>query len=493
MIASNYIIRNQNADWLIRRLLITIILFKQGTIKLMSLQIVILAAGQGKRMFSSTPKVLHQLAGKSMLERVVETAQELKPEAIHIIYGHGGEKIKAALPDLPVNWVLQKEQLGTGHALMQALPHIPSEAQVLVLSADVPLIQSETLAVLIKASSESIHKTSSLCLIVTRFDNPEGLGRIERNEHGEIIAIVEEKDATELQRQIKEIYSGICCAKAADLARWLPKLSSDNAQGEYYLTAIIALAVEERLPIHSIDAAYPMEIQGVNNRLQLQQLERVWQERFAEKLMMSGVGIADGKRIDVRGELICAKDVYIDVNTLFSGRVILGEGVRIGPNCNLNNVTVGAHCEIHANSVLDGCVLGNNCQIGPFARLRPGTDLADNCKIGNFVETKKAIFGIGSKASHLTYLGDVTIGKAVNIGAGTITCNYDGANKYQTIIEDGAFIGSDTQLVAPVTVGANATIGAGSTIRRDAPAGELTLTESKQKTVKGWKRPVKKS
>ncbi|MCC5014557.1 MULTISPECIES: bifunctional UDP-N-acetylglucosamine diphosphorylase/glucosamine-1-phosphate N-acetyltransferase GlmU [unclassified Legionella] len=459
----------------------------------MTLQIIILAAGQGKRMYSSTPKVLHKIAGKPMLVRVVETAQQLNPEAIYVVYGHGGEQIKAALPDLPVNWVLQKDQLGTGHAVMQALPHIPLDSQVLILSADVPLIEAKTLQNLIDKHHAAPAPANSLSLLLAKLDNPTGLGRIVRNAQGDISAIVEEKDATAEQKQIQEIYSGICCVQAADLARWLPQLGCNNAQGEYYLTEIIAMAVNEQQVITSLQTPNLMEIQGVNDRLQLQQLERIWQQRLARQLMLSGVSLADANRFDVRGELHCGQDVFIDVNNVFSGKVVLGNGCSIGPNCILHNVTLGAHCEILANSVLEDCHIGESCHIGPFARLRPGTQLANDCKIGNFVETKKAVFGEGSKASHLSYLGDVTLGKEVNIGAGTITCNYDGANKHQTIIEDGVFVGSDTQLVAPVTVGANATIGAGSTIRKNVPANELTLTESKQKTITGWKRPVKKS
>lgn len=458
----------------------------------MNLQIIILAAGQGKRMYSNTPKVLHRLAGKPMLARVVETAQQLQPQAIHVIYGHGGEQIINSLSDLSVNWVYQPEQLGTGHAVMQALPHIPLDAQVLVLSADVPLIQSKTLQSLIEHATTKNHNQSALALLVAEIENPHGLGRIVRNNQGEIISIVEEKDANEQVKQIKEIYSGICTASASDLARWLPQLSNDNAQKEYYFTEIIALAVKSNTAILSFTVQNDFEVQGVNNRLQLQQLERIWQKNEAEQLLLSGVSLADAHRFDVRGELICGKDVFIDINCVFSGKVIIGDGCTIGPNCMLTDVSIGAGSTIHANSLLEGCFIEDNCQIGPFARLRAGTKLARNCKIGNFVETKKAAFDEGSKASHLSYLGDVTIGKQVNIGAGTITCNYDGVNKYQTIIEDGAFIGSDTQLVAPVKVGANATIGAGSTLRKDAPAEELTITESKQKTVYGWKRPVKK-
>ena len=451
----------------------------------MSLHIVILAAGQGKRMLSATSKVLHKLGGKSMLERVVETAGCLQPDGIHVIFGHGGEQIRNALPDLPVNWVCQAEQLGTGHAVMQALTHIPSTSQILVLSADVPLIQVETLHALINCCKPA----RSLGLLLATIADPHGLGRIVRNEHGEIYAIIEEKDASVQQREIKEIYSGICCATAADLNRWLPALNSNNAQGEYYLTEIIAMAVAEDVPVVSIQATDCMEIQGVNNRLQLQQLERIWQTRIATQLMHAGVTLADAARIDVRGELQCGTDIFIDVNTVFAGHVVIGNGSTIGPNCVLTNVTLGEHCEILPNSVLDKCSIGDGCHVGPFARIRPGTVLAAGCKIGNFVETKNAVFGEGSKASHLSYLGDVTIGKQVNIGAGTITCNYDGVNKHHTVIQDGAFIGSDTQLVAPVTVGKHAVIGAGTTLRKDAPANELTLTASTQKTLYGWKRP----
>lgn len=458
----------------------------------MNLQIIILAAGQGKRMYSNTPKVLHPVAGRAMLARVVDTAMQLNPRQIHVIYGHGGEQIKAALHHLPVNWVEQAEQLGTGHAVMQALPFIPSDAHVLILSADVPLIHAETLRALI-ASTTTKEPQNTLALLVAEVADPTGLGRIVRNNMDEICSIVEEKDANEQEKNIKEIYSGICAANAADLARWLPQLGNSNAQGEYYLTEIIALAVAEHTAITSLATADIMEIQGVNNRLQLQQLERVWQQREAQRLLESGVMIADAHRFDLRGELQCGKDVFIDINCVFTGTVRIGDGCVIGPNCSLNNVSLGANCTILANSVLEGCTIDRDCDIGPFARLRPGTELAADCKIGNFVETKKALFGQGSKASHLSYLGDVRLGQQVNIGAGTITCNYDGANKHETIIEDNVFIGSDTQLIAPVIIGAGATIGAGSTIRKNVPADELTLTESKQKTVHGWTRPLKKS
>ncbi|HBI22486.1 MAG TPA: UDP-N-acetylglucosamine diphosphorylase/glucosamine-1-phosphate N-acetyltransferase, partial [Legionella sp.] len=364
---------------------------------------------------------------------------------------------------------------------------IPDGSRVLVLSADVPLIQVDTLHTLIQQSEH----VPSLGLLLASFDDPTGLGRILRNARGDIQAIIEEKDATPEQRAIQEIYSGICCAIAGDLKRWLPALNQKNAQGEYYLTDIIAHAVAECLPIVSLQATDGMEIQGVNNRAQLHQLERIWQTRIAAQLMQAGVTLADASRIDVRGTLNCGMDVFIDVNNVFEGRVTIGDDCTIGPNCVLTDVTLGANCTIFPNSVLEHCTIGDGCHIGPFARMRPGTVLADKCKIGNFVETKNAVFDTHSKASHLSYLGDVTIGKHVNIGAGTITCNYDGVNKHQTIIKDGAFIGSDTQLVAPVTIGEHATIGAGSTIRKNAPAGELTLSASKQQTIYGWTRPTK--
>ncbi len=457
----------------------------------MSLHIVILAAGQGKRMYSKTPKVLHKLGGQPMLARVVNTARGLNPDGIHVIIGHGGERIREALPTLPVNWIVQATQLGTGHAVLQALPHIPPASLVLVLYADVPLIQVETLRMLISRCKPPAEHAVPLALLLASVDDPTGLGRIVRDTQGHIDAIIEEKDATIEQQKINEIYTGICCATSTDLARWLPKLNRNNAQGEYYLTEIIAMAVAESLPINSLQVSDCIETQGVNNRLQLQELERVWQRRIASQLMLAGVTLADAARIDVRGDLQCGMDVFIDVNTIFAGKVTIGDGSSIGANCSLKDVTIGAHCEILANSVLEHCHIGDDCHVGPFARLRPGTQLATGCKIGNFVETKNAVFGCDSKASHLSYLGDVTIGKKVNIGAGTITCNYDGANKHQTIIEDGVFIGSDTQLIAPVTVGENATIGAGSTIRKNVPAGELTLTEAKQKTIYGWTRPKK--
>jgi len=458
----------------------------------MSLHVVILAAGNGTRMRSATPKVLHKIAGKPMLERVLDTATALEPDGIYVIIGYEGKRIQQAFKDRAVNWVWQNEQLGTGHAVMQALPHIPEEGLVLVLSADVPLIRLDLLqAMVAQATPASPSRKAPLALLLALLSNPAGLGRVIRDVNGSIRGVVEEKDATDAERSIQEIYSGTCCAAASDLAVWLPKLSDLNVQKEYYLTDIMRMAAEEHCPITCVHAPASWMIQGVNDRVQLEGLERVWQERRAVELMLSGVTLADRTRLDIRGELMCEEDVYLDVNVVFEGTVQLGRGCRIGPHCVLTNVTLGDNTVIEAHSVLDGCVVGDDCNIGPFARIRPGTVLGHRCKIGNFVETKKAVFDEGSKASHLSYLGDVTVGKQVNIGAGTITCNYDGVNKHQTVIEDGAFIGSDTQLVAPVTVGKNATIGAGSTIRKSAPAGGLTLTVSQQKTLSGWTRPEK--
>lgn len=451
----------------------------------MSLHIIILAAGLGKRMFSETPKVLHPLAGKPLLAHVIETALQLAPQAIHVVYGHGGAQLQKTLAQYPIDWVLQTEQLGTGHAVQQAMQHIPHDSTVLILSGDVPLIQSKTLCSLI----DILDNKPGLALLLATLENPFGLGRILRDKLGDIETIIEEKDATSAQRQIQEIYSGICCAHSNDLQRWLPKLTNHNQQQEYYLTDIIAMAAAEKLPIQGIACANLYEIQGVNNRLQLQQLERIWQQHQAEQLLLNGVSIADMNRIDIRGNLHCEQDVFIDINCIFIGEVILQSGAQIGPHCVIMNSTIGKNSVIQPHSILENCTIDEDCHIGPFARLRPGTQLAQGCKIGNFVETKNARFGQHTKASHLSYLGDVTIGEGVNIGAGTITCNYDGVNKHHTIIEDGAFIGSDTQLVAPVTVGKNATLGAGCTLRENAPDNALTITLSKQKTIYGWTRP----
>ncbi|MCX7118126.1 MAG: bifunctional UDP-N-acetylglucosamine diphosphorylase/glucosamine-1-phosphate N-acetyltransferase GlmU [Legionellales bacterium] len=457
----------------------------------MSLHIVILAAGAGKRMHSSLPKVLHHVGGKPMLEHVLELALGLKPEGIHIIIGHGGDKVRAAFPHVPVHWIHQQEQLGTGHALMQALPHIPETSLVLVLYGDVPLLPRDLLLSLITKGHSSLAQGSSLVLLLANLPDPTGLGRIIRDEQQRIVGIVEEKDASVEERLQKEIYSGICCVSAACLNRWLPQLQPHNAQGEYYLTDIVKYAVVEGLHVGEQFVIDPLDICGVNDKVHLQHVERIWQSRVALEMMLQGVTLADSDRIDVRGELTVGKDVFIDFNTLFEGKVVIGAGSHIGPNCSLKNVTLGTNCDILAHCVLEDCHVGDHCQIGPFARLRPGTHLEAGCKIGNFVETKNASFGRGCKANHLSYLGDVTMGEHVNIGAGTITCNYDGAYKHQTTIEDDVFVGSDTQLIAPVTVGKNATIAAGSTIRKNVPPNGLTLTEAKQKTIPGWVRPKK--
>lgn len=454
----------------------------------MALHVIILAAGLGQRMHSDIPKVLHTIAGRSMLEHIIATAQALQPEKIHVVIGHDADTIRTACQHISVNWITQTKQLGTGHAVLQALPHIPDNAHVLVLYGDVPLLRTETLQNLISVSQTH---AQVLTLLLAKVPNPYGLGRIIRDPQNEITAIIEEKDTNEQQRAITEIYSGICCVSAGRLKRWLPQIRPQNAQAEYYFTDIVALAQAEQQTIAAFQVPDYQDILGVNDRFQLQKVERIWQQRTAQQLLLSGVGIADAQRIDIRGTLRCGKDVFIDVNTIFIGKVQIGTQSVIEPNCILANVTTGERCHIASNSVLEDCHIGDDCQIGPFARIRPGTKLAAHCKIGNFVETKKAIFGEHSKASHLSYLGDVTIGNDVNIGAGTITCNYDGANKHQTIIEDGVHIGSDTQLIAPITIGKNATIGAGSTIRSNVPPDELTLTVSQQKTIRGWKRKKK--
>ncbi len=450
----------------------------------MPLHIIILAAGLGTRMHSKTPKVLHQIGGKPMLTHVVETALKLNPECIHVVVGHGSALVQKTLASFPLHWVIQETQLGTGHAVLQAMPHIPHDADVLILSADVPLIQSATLERLLA-------QRAPLKLLVAVVDTPFGLGRIKRNTEGAVIGIVEEKDASPIERDIKEIYSGICSAKAAALHRWLPQLTPQNAQKELYLTDIVTMAVQEKTPIEGLRTQHPMEIQGVNNRLQLQILERSYQEQQAHAYMLAGITIADGARVEFRGELEHGQDVLIDVNTIFEGKVVLGNNVHIGAHCILSNVTIGDNAHILPYSILDNATIGEHCTIGPFARIRPNTVVGAHGKIGNFVEVKNTTLGAHSKASHLSYLGDATIGQDVNIGAGTITCNYDGINKHQTIIEDGAFIGSDTQLVAPVVVGKNATLGAGTTLRKNAPANTLTLSPTIQKTLEGWARPIK--
>lgn len=456
----------------------------------MALHVVILAAGQGTRMCSSLPKVLHKLAHKPMLQWVLDAAQCLHPEAIHVVVGHQRNAIMGAFTHPLIHWVEQKETLGTGHAVLQALPSIPMDAQVLILCADVPLLSVDLLQQLAQLAKDS-PKNALLHLLTAELTQPYGLGRIVRDAQKNIVAIVEEKDASAAQKDIKEIYSGICLVKASALHRWLPNLKSNNAQREFYLTEIIAMAVAEGSMVNAVCTQDVHCISGVNTRAQLQTLERHWQQKQAQQLMLQGVTLADAQRFDLRGTLHCSQDVYIDINVIIEGHVEIEEGCRIGANTILRNCRIASNTHIHPFSSIDGATIGTDCSIGPFARLREGTVLDKDCKIGNFVEVKKTQFGAHSKASHLSYLGDSIIGEKVNIGAGTITCNYDGANKHQTVIEDGAFIGSDTQLVAPVRIGKNATIGAGSTIRKDAPAEQLSLSKHSQISIPGWKRPLK--
>lgn len=453
------------------------------------LHVVILAAGLGTRMRTTKPKVLHCIAGKPLLQHVLETAQCLEPETIHVIYGIHTPTLQTTFAAPNIHWILQKEAQGTADAVKQALPYLPSEARVLILYGDVPFVSLQSLENLLKPLSSN--SASCLSLLLAKLEEPTGLGRIIRSQSEEIKAIVEEKDASPAQKAIQEIYTGICATRAAALKAWLPQLKAHNQQKEYYLTEIVELAVAEKTPIFACHTETSFEAQGINDLYQLQTAERFFQEKQAKAMLLAGVRLADAKRIDIRGELSCSADVFIDFNCLFIGMVSIGRGSTIGPNCVLKDVSIGENCEIHSHSLIEGSSLADGAQIGPFARIRPGTELGAHAKVGNFVEIKNTCLGAHSKASHLSYLGDARIGPEVNIGAGTITCNYDGANKHQTIIEEGAFIGSDTQLVAPVCIGKYATIGAGSTIRKDAPAHALTLTESKQKTVSGWKRPLK--
>lgn len=453
----------------------------------MNLSVIILAAGQGTRMRSRLPKVLHNLGGRPLLGHVVHTAQALEAEAVYGIVGHGADVVRSTLTGLAVKWLEQKEQLGTGHAVLQALPAVPPEHLVLVLYGDVPLTSVATLRRLIAVAGDH-----TMGLLTAHIKDPAGYGRIIRNAQGEVIAVVEQADASAGQREIKEINTGMLVVKAGYLRKWVMALSNKNSQGEFYLTDVIAMAVKDNVPIKTVNPADVTEIMGVNNKAQLAELERVFQRRNAARLLEHGVTLIDPARIDVRGEIAAGRDVTIDVNVVFEGHVRLGNDVIIGANCYLRDAAIGDGTVILPNSVIEGAEIGEACRIGPFARIRPGTELAAAAHIGNFVEVKNTMVGEGSKINHLSYVGDAIVGNKVNIGAGTITCNYDGANKHQTIIEDGVFVGSSTQLVAPVTLGANATIGAGSTITKDAPPGELTLSRAPQQTRKGWKRPVKK-
>lgn len=452
----------------------------------MKLGILILAAGEGTRMRSKLPKVLHRLAGRPLLSHVIETARNFSPDEITLVYGHGGEQVRDLLDADDLDWCEQKERLGTGHAVIQALPFLHRVDQVVILYGDVPLISDATLQAMLNGL-----QSSDLVLLTVKLDDPAGYGRIVRNEAGQITAIVEQKDASESQLAISEINTGIMAVKRSRLEAWLDSIDNNNSQQEYYLTDVIALAVKDGVEIKAVSPGSEEEVMGINDRRQLAHLERHYQRQQAEELMRSGATLADPDRLDIRGNLQAGIDVFIDCNAIFEGDVELADGVRIGPNVLIKNALIKENVEILANSVIEDCVIGSGCRVGPFARIRPETELAENVHIGNFVEVKKSQVASGSKINHLSYVGDSQIGSKVNIGAGTITCNYDGANKHQTIIGDNAFIGSDTQLVAPVTVGAGATIGAGSTITKDTPPGKLTLSRSKQTSIEDWQRPVK--
>ena len=453
-----------------------------------ALSVIILAAGKGKRMYSELPKVLHPLAGRPLLSHVVDVALELDARRTLVVHGHGGRLLRERLDGLAVSWVEQSEQLGTGHAVAQAMPQVPDEDIVLVLYGDVPLINPDTVKRLVAlAGSERV------ALVTVELENPTGYGRILRDPGGSVTGIVEEKDADPAQAAIREVSTGIMAAPAGRLRRWLSELKNDNAQEEYYLTDVVAMAVEDELSVHTVHPASRQEVAGVNDRVQLAALERSYQHRLVNDLMLAGVTVADPARLDIRGEVNAGKDVFIDINVVLEGRVRLGDGVRIGPNNYLRDAEVASGTSILPNCVIEDAFIGPSSRVGPFSRLRPEAHLVEHVHVGNFVEIKKSRVERGSKINHLSYVGDSEVGCDVNVGAGTITCNYDGAYKHKTVIGDRAFIGSDTQLVAPVTVGAGATIGAGSTITRDAPADKLTLSRSPQTTKKGWKRPVKKA
>ncbi len=451
------------------------------------LNVVILAAGKGTRMHSDLPKVLHPLAGRPLIEHVIAAADRLVPECICVVYGHGGDVLPQVVGRDDLVWVMQEPQLGTGHAVQQALPRLDPEAVTLILYGDVPLIQPETLQELVLLARED-----ALALLTISLANPSGYGRIVRNAQGGVERIVEHKDATPEELAIHEVNTGIMAVPAKRLSAWLARLSNDNAQGEYYLTDIIAMAAAERVRVLPCHPGAMWEVLGVNSRAQLAELERTHQHNLAEALLHQGVTLIDPKRIDIRGELACGRDVLIDVNCVFEGRVALADGVKIGANCVLRNVEVAAGAEILPFSHLDGAKIGAGSRVGPYSRIRPGTELAAETHIGNFVEIKNSQVGFNSKINHLSYVGDATVGSMVNIGAGTITANYDGANKHHTDIEDNASIGSNCVLVAPVRIGAAATIGAGSVISKSAPAGELTVARAKAVSIAGWKRPVKK-
>jgi bifunctional UDP-N-acetylglucosamine pyrophosphorylase / glucosamine-1-phosphate N-acetyltransferase len=454
------------------------------------LQIVVMAAGKGTRMRAKLPKVLQPLAGKPLLGHVLDAARALKPDRIVVVYGYGAEQVRAAFPDPDLRWALQDPPQGTGHAVQMAAAQLDDAGTTIILSGDIPLMQTQTMATLAKACSGS-----SLALLTAFTDDPSGLGRIVRDAHGNVQSIMEEKDAKAAGRAdvlaVKEIYTGTLAAPSGWLKKAVNNLSNDNAQKEFYLTDVIAMARADTLALSATHPASALEWLGMNDKVQLAALERAYQRELANALMIAGTTVIDPARIDIRGKLSCAQDVVIDVGCVFEGNVSLGEGVQIGAHCVLRDVTLGARTKVAPFSHIDSATAGEEATIGPFARLRPGTTLADRVHIGNFTEVKNGQIDVGSKVNHLSYIGDATIGKNVNVGAGTITCNYDGVNKHRTVIEDDAFIGSDTQLIAPVTVGAGATIAAGTTLTKRAPNGALTLSRAKQTTIEGWKRPVK--
>jgi bifunctional UDP-N-acetylglucosamine pyrophosphorylase / glucosamine-1-phosphate N-acetyltransferase len=454
----------------------------------MPLDVIVLAAGQGKRMRSDLPKVLHPLAGKPLLGHVLDTARALAPRRIFVVHGHGAEKVRAAFADrADVEWVLQAEQLGTGHAVGQAAPQLAPDADVLILYGDVPLVRAETLRRLLEASRNGV------AVLTAELPDAAGYGRIVRDSQGRVARIVEAKDASQSERAIGEFNAGLYALGAKRLTQWLARIGNDNAQKEYYLTDIVSLAVGEGVPVVAVKVEDHREVEGVNSKQDLAMLERVVQAREAERLLEAGVTLADPARIDVRGALECGRDVSIDVNCVFEGRVRLGDRVRIGPNCVLRNVSIAAGTEVFGFCHFENTEIGANCRLGPYARLRPGASLAEDVHIGNFVEVKASRIGTGSKANHLSYIGDSEIGARVNVGAGTITCNYDGVAKHRTVIEDECFIGSDATLVAPVRIARGSYIGAGSTISKDTPAGQLTVARAKQVSIPSWKPPKKKS
>jgi len=454
------------------------------------LHIVILAAGKGSRMRSNLPKVLHKVAGKSLLEHVIDSSLELQPERVHVVVGHGKDQVIAEFAEhdqgAKLAWVVQTEQLGTGHAVSSAIPSIDDNANVLMLTADVPMIKASTIASMVDAM-----QSSSLALLTAIVDNPFGLGRITRDATGAVTGIVEQKDANEAQRAIREINSGIICAHKDQLASWLEKIDNQNAQQEYYLTDVVGLAHAAGCPISTLHPSNTAEITGINSRAQLAQVERLYQLGKVEHLLEQGVTMLDPARVDIRGDVSIGTDTVIDVNVVISGPTIIGRNVTIAPNCVITASKIADNVSIHPNTVIDHAELGEGVNVGPFARLRPGTQLSDNVRIGNFVETKNARLDSGAKVSHLSYVGDATIGSNTNIGAGVITCNYDGANKHQTKIGNDVFVGSDSQLIAPVTIGDGATIGAGSTITKNVTSNQLAIGRTRQRQVNGWKRPSK--